>query len=548
MSKSSKNSFLMQGMILAAASIVCRVIGLLYRSPLFGIIGKEGMGYYSYAYNIYNIILLIASFSIPLAVSKSISARLAKKEYINAQRIFYGALVYAVVVGGIASMIAYFGAPTFVGHQKGAALALQVISPTIFFSGILGVLRGYLQGHNTMVPTSISQIIEQILNAIFSILMAYVLILPYLPSNKITYEIARHGAAGSAIGTGVGVLTGLIFCSIIYRAYQPKVKIQMKHDRTKYIESYGNILKILLLTITPVIFSTAIYNCSATIDQTIFSNILVGKGITAKVVSEFYGLFSGQYNVLINVPVAMASALSNAIVPNVSAAYALGKKDDMNDSIQMAIRFTMMIAIPCAVGLGVLNSSINGLIFGATYAKGLGAAMLRIGAVSVIFYCLSTLTNGILQGMGKMRVPVRHSAISVVVNIVVLWLLLTYTDCKTYGLVFATMAFSLVMCLLNAHSIKKYTGFHQEITKTFIKPALSAAVMGVVCFLIQYAVQSVLPFGRVCFAICVIIAVPVGALIYFAAIIKLKVFTEEELTKIPKGNLIVKLAKKLHLL
>ena len=519
MSKSSKNSFLMQGMILAAASIVCRVIGLLYRSPLFGIIGEEGMGYYSYAYNIYNIILLIASFSIPLAVSKSISARLAKKEYINAQRIFYGALVYAVVVGGIASMIAYFGAPTFVGHQKGAALALQVISPKIFFSGILGVLRGYFQGHNTMVPTSISQIIEQILNAIFSILMAYVLILPYLPSNK-----------------------------IIYRAYQPKVKIQMKHDRTKYIESYGNILKILLLTITPVIFSTAIYNCSATIDQTIFSNILVGKGITAKVVSGFYGLFSSQYNVLINVPVAMASALSNAIVPNVSAAYALGKKDDMNDSIQMAIRFTMMIAIPCAVGLGVLNSSINGLIFGATYAKGLGAAMLRVGAVSVIFYCLSTLTNGILQGMGKMRVPVRHSAISVVVNIVVLWLLLTYTDCKTYGLVFATMAFSLVMCLLNAHSIKKYTGFHQEITKTFIKPALSAVVMGVVCFLIQYAVQSVLPFGRVCFAVCVIIAVPVGALIYFAAIIKLKVFTEEELTKIPKGNLIVRLAKKLHLL
>ena len=163
--------------------------------------------------------------------------------------------------------------------------------------------------------------------------------------------------------------------------------------------------------------------------------------------------------------------------------------------------------------------------------------MLRIGAVSVIFYCLSTLTNGILQGMGKMRVPVKHSAISVVVNIVVLWLLLTYTDCKTYGLVFATMAFSLVMCLLNAHSIK-----------TFIKPALSAAVMGVVCFLIQYGVQRVLPFGRVCFAICVIIAVPVGALIYFAAIIKLKVFTEEELTKIPKGNLIVKLAKKLHLL
>ena len=131
MSKSRKNSFLVQGMILAGASIVCRIIGLLYRSPLFSIIGEEGMGYYSFAYNIYNIILLIASFSIPLAVSKAIAARLAKREYINAQRIFRGALIYAVIVGGAASLIAYFGASYFVGHQKGAQLALQTISPTI---------------------------------------------------------------------------------------------------------------------------------------------------------------------------------------------------------------------------------------------------------------------------------------------------------------------------------------------------------------------------------------------------------------------------------
>lgn len=141
MSKSSKNSFLMQGMILAAASIVCRVIGLLYRSPLFGIIGKEGMGYYSYAYNIYNIILLIASFSIPLAVSKSISARLAKKEYINAQRIFYGALVYAVVVGGIASMIAYFGAPTLSDIKKVQHLPFRSFPQRSFSLGFLEYLE-----------------------------------------------------------------------------------------------------------------------------------------------------------------------------------------------------------------------------------------------------------------------------------------------------------------------------------------------------------------------------------------------------------------------
>ena len=170
------------------------------------------------------------------------------------------------------------------------------------------------------------------------------------------------------------------------------------------------------------------------------------------------------------------------------------------------------------------------------------------GSLAVVFYSLSTVTNAVLQGLNHMDVPIRHAVIALVIHVAVLEVFLMVFKMGIYSVVFANIIFALVMCLLNAHSIKKYTGFHQEITKTFIKPALSAAVMGVVCFLIQYAVQSVLPFGRVCFAVCVIIAVPVGALIYFAAIIKLRVFTEEELTKIPKGNLIVRLAKKLHLL
>ena len=543
-----KNSFLMQGMILAGASIVCRIIGLLYRSPLFGIIGKAGVGYYGVAYNIYNIILLISSFSIPLAVSKSISARLAKREYINAQRIFYGALVYAAVVGGIASLVAWFGAPYFVGTQKGAELALRCISPTIFFSAILGVLRGYFQGHNTMVPTSVSQIIEQILNAIFSILMAYVLILPFLPSDSITYEIARHGAAGSALGTEIGVITGLIFCLAIYKLYQPKAKIQMRHDRTQYIESYRNILKILLMTITPVILSTAIYNCCPMIDMTLFSSILVDKGMKSFTVSELYGVFSGQYNVLINIPLAMASALTNAVIPNISGAYALGDTRRMNENIEMVIKFTMMIAIPCAVGLGVLNVPINGLIFGVENGTGLGANLLRVGAVSVIFTCMSTVSNGILQGMDRMKVPIRHAAVSVVVNVIVLYLCLTYTSVNTFGLVFATTAFSIVMCFLNAWSIRKYSGYKQELVKTFVKPIISAALMGVIVGLIQFVLMKLLPFGRIAFIVCLVIAIPVGVLVYFAAIIGLKVFTEEELKNVPKGTLIIKLAKKLHLL
>ena len=185
----------MQGMILAAASIVCRVIGLLYRSPLFGIIGEEGMGYYSYAYNIYNIILLIASFSIPQAVSKLISERIALKDYRNAHKFFKGAMIYAMVIGGVVGLFCLFGAVLIIPqNQKDAIPALQILAPTIFLSGILGVFRGYFQAYRNMMPTSISQIIEQVFNAAVSLLAAWGFINAF--SDGTENSIAKWGAEG----------------------------------------------------------------------------------------------------------------------------------------------------------------------------------------------------------------------------------------------------------------------------------------------------------------------------------------------------------------
>lgn len=201
------NSFVMQAGILAAAGIICKVIGILYRSPLAAVIGDEGNGYYSSAYEIYTIILLVSSYSIPSAISKVIAQRLALREYRNAQKIFRCAIGYVVVVGGLASLFTFFGAGILVGGNS--VPVLRIFAPTIFFSGLLGVLRGYFQAHGTMVPTSFSQIVEQILNAVVSILAAFLLIKAV--AGKDTTTQAVFGASGSAIGTGAGVLIALLF-------------------------------------------------------------------------------------------------------------------------------------------------------------------------------------------------------------------------------------------------------------------------------------------------------------------------------------------------
>ena len=175
MSQEKKNDgFIMQAGILAITGILVRVIGILYRAPLTGIIGDEGNGYYTSAYNIYTIILLISSYSIPSAISKVIAQRLALREYRNAHKIFRCSILYVFIVGGVASLVAFFAAPWLV--ETNSTIVLRVFAPTIFLSGFLGVLRGYFQAHRTMLQTSFSQIIEQILTAVVSLGAAYLLI------------------------------------------------------------------------------------------------------------------------------------------------------------------------------------------------------------------------------------------------------------------------------------------------------------------------------------------------------------------------------------
>ena len=257
----------MQAGILAAAGIIVRVIGLLYNTPLVAIIGDEGFGYYDSAYAAYSIVLLISSYSIPSAVSKVIAQKLALKEYRNAHRIFRCAFIYVLVVGGIASLFVFFGADLLV-KMDSAVLPLKVLAPTIFFSGILGVLRGYFQAHKTMVQTSVSQIIEQLVNAGVSVGMAYVLV-SFAVGQDASVR-ASYGAAGGTIGTGAGVLAGLLFMVFVYVLNKKSIDRKIKRDRSHQDDSYGAIFKMILMVVTPFIISTGIYNINNFMDKTIY--------------------------------------------------------------------------------------------------------------------------------------------------------------------------------------------------------------------------------------------------------------------------------------
>ncbi len=538
-----KNNFVLQAGILAAAGFIVKIISLIYRSPLLSIIGLEGNGYYSTAINIYTIILLISSYSIPSAISKLIAQKLAFKEYRNVQRIFQCALLYVLIVGGAAAVFTYVAAPFLMHDSPNSVMALRVLAPTIFFSGFLGVLRGYFQAHGSMLHTSLSQILEQILNAVVSILAAYLLI--GTVANEGETMKAVYGSAGSALGTGAGVVTALVFMLGMYLLNRKIINRRLIHDRTGEVDSYGEIFRLLFTIVTPFILSTFIYNCSTVVNMEIYYKTMIDyKKMDSVGVHIDYGIFATQAVAVVNIPIAIASAMSSATIPGVSASFAKKEYKKTREQVAKAIRMTMLVSIPAAVGLMLLARPVMYFIFPQKEALDKASELLAMLAVTVILYGLSTLTNAVLQGIGKVNTPVIHSAIALVIQVIGLVTLLTLTDLNLYALACANIMYSLIMCILNQAAVRGRLGYRQEIVKTFIKPVIASLVMGAAAFGVYHGLYMVLPVSR----IVLLIAIGVGASVYFVVILLIGGVDEKELKAFPKGAMLVHVAKKLHLL
>ncbi len=555
MGNKKTNGFIMQAGILAAAGIIVRLIGILYRSPLVAIIGDEGNGYYNTAYTIYTIILLISSYSIPSAISKVIAARLAKREYRNAQRIFTCSFIYVSITGSIGSFLCFFGAELFVGQNSAAVL--RVFAPTIFLSGLLGVFRGYFQAHRTMLQTSFSQIIEQILNAIVSLLAAYLLM--GIVTDKDATTQAIYGAVGSALGTGSGVLIALIFMWMIYMLNRPSIQKRIKKDKTGDVLGYGEIFKIIIFMVTPVVLSTFIYNVNTASNLKFYQEIMqVFKGYSEVEATTNYGLYSGKAMQIINIPVAIASSMSAAIIPTIARTYEMHARQETNMQIAKAIKVTMLISIPSAVGLFVLAKPVVMLLYPQKASVDIVAALIRTMAVAVVFYGLSTLTNAVLQGTGKVNKPVLHALCALIVQTLVLVPLLLFTNLDLYALCIATVLYAFLMCVLNAVSIRKHLDYNQEMFRTFVLPAMAAFWMGLVTAGVYYGLDrlilSIADAADMGISdmlrniICLLPSLIVAVLVYFVLVVKLGALRKNELKTMPKGYLLVRIAEKLHLI
>lgn len=551
-SRQNKTNFLVQGSILAAASIISRIIGLIYRIPMTSIIGDVGNNYYGCAFAIYNIILIISSFSLPQAVSKTVSAQVAKGRFSSAYQVFKAAMLFAVISGLAASLVVYFGAEFFTGtlmRTPHSVYALKVLSPVLLVVAVLGVLRGFFQGLGTMMPSAVSQIIEQIVNAIVSVWAAYVLFGYGSTIGAVLgdaeHYAAAYGAAGGTLGTGAGAVAGLLFAVFVFAIYMAAYRRKTKGAKKPKTAPFFSTFWMLLVTIIPVLLSTTIYNISGIIDQGIFKNVAILQGYKEHEIDVWYGVFSGKYQLLINIPIAIASAMAASSVPTLTKSFVEKNMDQVREQIHAAIRFVMVIAFPCTAGLAVLAKPIMLLLFPSTAGTAdMAASFMTAGALAVVFFALSTLSNGLLQGIDRLKVPVKNAFISLLLHVILLVVLMMSFRLNIYAVVYSNMFFAFLMCVLNARAIRVYSGYRQEIKKTFLIPAVCSVLMGVVTWLVNYGLYSLCEIN----AVAVLTAIFVAMIVYFVAMLLLKGLTEEDLRSFPKGTTLIAVAKKLHLL
>lgn len=546
---SSKTNFLAQGTILVIASFVAKAIGMIYRIPLTHILGDDGNGYYSTANEIYTIILMISSFSLPLAVSRLVAEREYAGEVKNSYKVLICSLRFAAVTGGILSILTFLLGGVITKYVMGvelASYALRVLAPAIFLFALTGVLRGFFQGHGTMVPTAVSQIIEQIINAIVSVAGAYVM-LQYglkLGEKKGDAELGTAlAAAGGTFGTVASVGVALLFMIVIYLGYRNGFKRRMKKDKTRRRESDRAIYRAITYTILPIVLSTLVYNISTIIDQGVFNHILAGMGFTQKQYATVWGIYSGKFRVLMNVPLSIASCLAPSVVPALTEAMANNDLREAGLRTRDTILYTMVFTIPCAVGMAALARPIMMMLYGNNDSLALAAGIMQSGALLTVLLALSTLTTGILQGLGEMQAPLVHAATAVAIHLGFLVLFVVKFKWNIYGVVYANIIFGLIICLLNARSIRKKLHYRQEIKKTFLVPVIAAGVMGIAAYLVHRVFN--LFAGN---TISTILAVCVGAVVYGICLVKLGGILEREIRRLPKGDLLADLLIRLNIL
>lgn len=535
--KKTKKEGFMQGVItLMFSQVLIKILGLVYTLYLTNRdgFGDKGNGICASGYQIYALLLTISSIGVPSAISKLVSERVAVGDNKGAHRIFKIAFATFAVIGLIGSLLLFFRANVIANQWlqiPDAEMTLVALSPAIFFVTVASVMRGYFNGRQKISVGAKSQTLEQVFKTLLTIIIVEVVA---ILSNVSTEWMA----AGANLATTLATFLGFSYLFLYYRSERKEVATEIKNTVNYKYERVSTIIKRILLVSIPITLTAIMSSINKNVDSfTVVRNLRAF--MPEDQATALYGILGGKVDTLTSLPLAINVAFATALVPAISAAKAKGDNKTITEKTSFSLLVSMLIGLPCTVGMFIFAQPILNLLFPNAND---GALILQISALTIIFTILDQTINGALQGFGKLMIPTISLATGVFVKFIFNITLIKIPSIGVYGAAWGSVACHLVAFTIAFTLLRKNIKLNLTFSKFVVKPIIATVIMGI-CSYFTYLVLK----GIIIERLATIVAILVAVIIYVLSVVILKIFTKEELKMMPAGDKIVKILEKIKI-
>lgn len=534
MEKHRKQTFLEGALVLTAAGLIVKLLGALYRIPLSRLIQGEGMGLYQMAYPIYVTLLSISTAGLPTAISKMVAERRALNNPRGAYRVFRVSLFILTAIGIMFSAMLLLGA-RFIAEKiianPEAFYPLVSIAPAIFFVSIMSAYRGFFQGMQNMIPSAVSQVVEQV----GRVAAVFVLVIILMPKG------VKYAAAGAAFGPVVGAVMGLIILLIIFQRKKSFIMNEITNDRTRNQESIISIVYQLFAFAIPITLGGLIIPIMNLTDTAIVNRRLLVAGFNVEQATTLFGYLTGMAGPLVNLPPILTIALAASLVPAISESVARKNHRMVVSKVTTGIRLTIIFGLPSSVGLYLLATPICEMLYDNPDA----GVPLSVLAFGVIFLTLNQTSAGILQGTGRTMIPVKNLLMGAIVKVILNFTLTGIPEINIRGAAIGTVGGYLVASMLNVMAVNRYIGINLNFKQMIIKPLIAVASMSIAVLFTYDKVLALLGSNT----LATLSSISVGGIIYVLILLSIGGISEKDLELIPRwGTVIARVLSKIGII
>ena len=532
--KARKETFIQGILALMFSQVLIKIFGLiqtLYLTNREGF-GDKGNSIYMNGYHIYALLLAISSIGVPNAIAKLISERLALGDNKGAQRIFRIAFATFAVIGFVGTLFLFFGAHYIANnflYVPEAEFTIKTLSPAIFFVSISSVMRGYFNGRQEMAATSKSQTFEQVFKTVLTVVLVE---LAVFMTNQNTVVMATF----ATIATSLATILSFIYLFRFYKIARRDINVENKPGVETEKGSVKSIVKKILGVSIPISISSILSSINKNVDS--FTVVRLLKPKLGEKANELYGILSGKVDILTSMPLAFNIAFATALVPAISAARVKNDKETINNRISFSLLVTLLIGLPCTVGMLVYADGILNLLFPAESA---GAMLLAISALTIFFTALAQTINGALQGLGKVKVPAIALGCGVFVKLIANLVLIPIEGIYANGAAIGSVLCHIVSFSIVYYTLRKTVKLQFKLHRLMIRPVLATIIMMIFSYASYLFIMNLASSIR----LATIIAIVVAIIVYAISVVLLKIFSKSDILMLPKGekiyNFLVKL-------